>query len=188
VIEFKKSASWHSDQLTRLLEALPNPKEVELAFGAEEAAHALRVALIKASVAARKRAVELEKLSSPQDPFREIKQIIAATSGLHVKSGRLSAKKVARFFDLSVSGLAKLFGKKRQTLLKTDDSESIQTHLTPFERIARLRAVLSDADFRKWLRMPNRQLDKQAPRDLIRKGDAIVVADLVEDMLSGTAT
>lgn len=83
---------------------------------------------------------------------------------------------------------AALLGRKRQTISKTDDAESLQADLIPFERIARLRAVLSDADFRKWLRMPNDQLDGETPLQLVEDGEISVVAELAEDMLTGVLT
>jgi hypothetical protein len=57
-----------------------------------------------------------------------------------------------------------------------------------FERIARLRLKLSDSDFRKWLRMPNAQLDGESPLEVIRKGEVQVISEFVEDMLLGNPT
>jgi len=58
--------------------------------------------------------------------------------------------------------------------------------LQPFERVARVRAVLSQNDFRKWLHLANDQLDGRTPLEAIRHGKVAVVADLVEDMLTGS--
>jgi hypothetical protein len=46
--------------------------------------------------------------------------------------------------------------------------------------------VLSERDFRSWLNMANEQLDGRTPIDVIRGGQAGVVADLAEDMLTGS--
>ena len=120
------------------------------------------------------------------DPLGQLKSTIAATADLRAASGRLSARRVAEAFGLTLSQLAAGIGKARQTVWKTDDAEALQPRLFPFERIARLRAVLSDADFRSWLNMPNDQLDDRTPIELVRNGKAEVVADLAEDMLSGS--
>jgi len=48
--------------------------------------------------------------------------------------------------------------------------------------------VLSESDFRSWLNMPNEQLDDRTPIELIRNGEADTVADLAEDMLTGSPT
>jgi hypothetical protein len=93
---------------------------------------------------------------------------------------------VARVFDLSTAKLGELIGKSRQTLAKTPDAPAIQSDLRPFERIARLRSVLTDKQFRAWLHRPNRQLDEAAPMDLINEKRTDVVADLADDMLLGT--
>ena len=69
---------------------------------------------------------------------------------------------------------------------KTDDAEALQPRLFPFERIARLRAVLPASDFRSWLNMPNEELEERTPIELVRNGKAEVVADLAEDMLTGS--
>jgi uncharacterized protein (DUF2384 family) len=42
------------------------------------------------------------------------------------------------------------------------------------------------ADFRKWLRMPNSQLDGKTPLEVLEEGRWQVVADLVDDMLTGS--
>ena len=87
--------------------------------------------------------------------------------------------------SLSTAELAGLMGRKRQTVAKTDDAQSLQPLLRPFERIVRLRSVLAEADFRSWLNMPNEQLDQRSPLDVVRQGMAETVADLAENMLLG---
>jgi len=119
------------------------------------------------------------------DPLGRLKSIIAATADLRAASGRLSARRVAEAFGLTLAQLAAAIGKARQTVWKTDDAEAIQPRLFPFERTARLRTVLSESDFRSWLNMPNEQLDDRTPIELIRNGKADTVADLAEDMLTG---
>jgi hypothetical protein len=69
---------------------------------------------------------------------------------------------------------------------KTPDGLSIQEGLRLFERIYQLRALLSQEGFLAFLNMPNDELDGKTPLDLIRKGRPAIVADLVEDMLTGS--
>jgi hypothetical protein len=120
------------------------------------------------------------------DLLGRLKSTIAATADLRAASGRLSARRVAEAFGLTLAQLAAAIGKARQTVWKTDDAEALQPRLFPFERIARLRAGLSESDFRSWLNMPNEQLDERTPIDVVRSGKAEVVADLAEDMLTGS--
>jgi cell division protein ZapA (FtsZ GTPase activity inhibitor) len=120
------------------------------------------------------------------DHLSELKKVIEATDDLRAKSGKLSADKVASVFGLSVAELAALVGRTRQTASKTPDADSLQTLLQPFERVARVRTVLNQNDFRKWLRLANDELDGRTPFEMIREGKVAVVADLVEDMLTGS--
>jgi hypothetical protein len=119
------------------------------------------------------------------DPLGRLKSVIAATADLRAPSGRLSARRVAEAFGLTLAQLAAAIGKARQTVWKTDDAEALQPRLFPFERIARLRTVLPESDFRSWLNMPDEQLDDRTPIELLRNGEADTVADLAEDMLTG---
>jgi len=164
--------------LLRVLRHFDRAEAVEFARGAEQATLALDSALAKIWA-------DLPE-EAPADPLGRLKSVIAATADLRSESGRLSARRVAEALGLPLSQLAAAIGKPRQTLWKTDDAEAIQEPLVPFERVARLRAVLSERDFRSWLNMANEQLDGRTPIDLIRAGQAAVVADLAEDMLSGS--
>jgi hypothetical protein len=153
--------------------------------GAEikEAASAVEEAFAK--VLPSREGVEVRQPTHP-DPLGRIKGVLAATAGLRSESGRLSAQRIARVFDLSVAEVARLVGRSRQAVSKTDDAESMQEGLLPFARIARLRAVLSERDFRIWLNLPNDQLGGQSPRAAIRGGYTEAVADLADDMLTGS--
>jgi hypothetical protein len=160
-------------------------EDVEFAQGPDQAAFALQEAFAKLWADLQK---EAASQASQEDLLGEVKSVIAATADLRAPSGRLSAQKVSQAFGLSGAELARLIGRKRQTVSKTDDAESLQATLRPFERIARLRSVLSGADFRSWLNMLNGQLDELSPLDVIRQGKAGAVADLAENMLLGNPT
>jgi hypothetical protein len=92
------------------------------------------------------------------DHLGEVKKVIEATADLRATSGKLSANNVASVFGLSVAELAALVGRTRQTASKTPDADSLQPLLQPFERVARVRAVLSQKEFRKWLHLANDEL------------------------------
>lgn len=171
-----------AERLSDVLAHFSRHGDVEFARGAKQAELVLQSALAKIFVD-RSRTEKAEPVVA--DPIGEIKEVIAATAPLRAGSGRLSARAVARTFGLSVAELAKLLGRSRQALSKTDDAESIQPALTAFARAARLRAVLPDDDFRAWLHMPNAQLDERQPIELIRDGRVEVIADLAENMLTG---
>ena len=120
------------------------------------------------------------------DRLGELKKIIEATADLRAKSEKLSANNVASVFGLSVAELAALVGRTRQTASKTPEADALQPLLQPFERVARVRAVLGQNDFRKWLHLANDELDGRTPFEMIRLGKVAAVADLVEDMLTGS--
>jgi Protein of unknown function (DUF2384) len=114
--------------------------------------------------------------------------VLAATRDLRTRKGNLSAERIADLYGISLSELGKWIGRFRQALNKTPDADAVQDALANFERIARLRLKLSDSDFRKWLRMPNAQVDGESPLEVIRKGEVQVISEFVEDMLLGNPT
>ena len=130
----------------------------------------------------------LGEVSPRPTPLDEIKEVIESSRDLRVANGNLSATAVASVFGLSLNKLAVWLGRSRQALSKTPDSDSLQNELAFFERVARLRVVLSKDRFLKWLRMPNSQLEGDTPLDLLAKGERQVIADLVDDMLTGAPT
>jgi Protein of unknown function (DUF2384) len=177
-----KTRSAKAQKLAQVLGFFHRVTDVQFARGPEQAAFALEEALAKILTDERQNAPR----SSTTDPIGQVKSVVAATSDLRSDSGRLSAQKVAAAFGLSVADLAALVGRKRQAVSKTGDAASLQAVLFPFERIARLRTVLPATDFRRWLNMPSGQLDNRTPLEVIRGGHVGVVADLADDMLTGS--
>jgi hypothetical protein len=150
---------------------------VEFAQGARDGAVAVEGAWAK---------ILKERAEDPRrDPLGQITSVVRATADLRAESGRLSADRVAEAFGLSVAEVAKILGASRQAVSKTPDAQALQEGLRHFERIARLRTVLPTEDFRKWLNMPRQDLKDRSPLELVRGRKASVVADLVEDMLTG---
>jgi transcriptional regulator with XRE-family HTH domain len=171
-----------AERLSDLLRFFSRPSDVEFASGSSQAAFAFQEAVAKLTVSRLRESPE----TGEADPLGRLASVLAATSDLRTGSGRLSARKVADRFGLSVAELASLLGTSRQAASKTEDAESLQEGLAPFARIARLRAVLADEDFRAWLNMANDSLVGRPPLALIRDGRSDIVADLAEDMLSGS--
>ena len=184
LLVFHKSRGTTFQEYAQVLEAFPirERANIELAFGSEHARGALREALAKLLAGAQSAVPERG------DPLGQTQRVIDATADLRGLSGKLSAERIAEIFGLSVAEVAGILGRKRQTVSKTPEAESLQPGLLQFERIARLRAVLSPVDFPKWLRMPNDQIGGEAPLDWVRQGRTAAVADFVDDMLSGNPT
>jgi hypothetical protein len=181
VFESKAQLADAAQRLAKLLARFPRPADVQFAGGAHQAAFAFQEAWAKVMVD-----LETAKSAAPADALAGLRKIIAATADLRTEDGRLSAERVADAFGLSTAELAGLLGRSRQAVGKTPSAESLQPGLLPFERVARLRAILDSSDFRRWLNMPNIELDGRTPLALIRAGKTDVVADLTEDMLTGS--
>jgi hypothetical protein len=171
-----------AQELVQLFKYFTRPFDLEVAQGIEAGEDAFKEAVAKI--------VATRDLAAPRveraDHLGKLKRIIEATEDLRLDSGKLAASHVASVFGLSVAELAALFGRTRQALSKTPDADSLQPLLLPFERVARLRAVLGKEDFRRWLHQANDELEERTPLALIRQGKVAVVADLVEDMLTGS--
>lgn len=103
------------------------------------------------------------------------------------KSQRLDLKRVAKLFGLTARRLAGIIEVPPSTADKTPDSKIIHEKLLPFERIARALAELDDneAAFRRWLNTPNPELSDFTPLQVIEKGKADAVADMVSSALLG---
>lgn len=122
---------------------------------------------------------------SPLDQFQSV---LLATAQLRLPSGNLSAERVAKLFGTSLSQLAGWLGRSRQAVSKTPAAESLQNDLAFFERVARMRAVMTPAQFRQWLRTPSDLLQNRSPLDLMAQGEWQLMADYVDDALAGAPT
>jgi uncharacterized protein (DUF2384 family) len=131
------------------------------------------------------KAEEAGYVAPRRSPLDTMDEIVRVGRNLRNKEGRLSADRVADLYAVSGSKLAEWLGRNRQTVNKTPDAELLQEPLEFFERVARLTTVLDAPQFRKWLRVPNKALDGKRPLELMASRDWQVVADLVDDMLTG---
>jgi hypothetical protein len=175
------------NNIEQQLKAFPNPGLVDVTFAQSnfDVATQLNIISFKMDLIPDKAVLNPGSTMPRPSPIDNVKSIIDATADLRVANGKLSAAAIAREFNLSINQLATWLGRTRQALSKTPDADSLQNKLSFFERVARLRAVVSKEDFLKWLRMPNPQLNHLAPLDLLAKGRGQILADLVDDMLTG---
>jgi hypothetical protein len=178
----RSTAPTSAQELLSVLKFFRRADDIGFARGAEQGAFALEVAFAK--ILAERQQTKASVDSG--DPLGQIKSVVGATADLRAESGRLSAQRVAEAFGLSVAELAGLAGRSRQSVSKADDAPSLQPALLPYERIARLRAVLPTSDFRRWLHLPSEPLDGRSPLDLIRASEVESIADLAEGMLTGS--
>ena len=182
LFSFQKGVARARKEQVELLQTLPRSRfvAVDLTFGRDSVESSLHEALAK--YLAWSDPVD----ETTPDPLASASKALAATQDLRSRSGRLSAKQVADVFGVTQSKVAQWVGRSRQALSKTPDAEALQKPLSTLERIARLRAVITDAQFRAWLRMENPELGGATPLELVTDGRATVVAELAEDMLTGS--
>jgi len=84
--------------------------------------------------------------------------------------------------------VAAAVGISKQGLEQNPDSEKAQPVLKLFERIARLRAhpqFKAPADLRKWFRRPLPLFSNHSAEELFKAGKLEVVAEKVDQMLTG---
>ena len=145
---------------------------------------------VEVALGERPKAARNEETEPPRaSPLDTMKETLEATKDLRLPNGKLSAERIAALYGVSLSQLAGWVGKSRQTVNKTPDADSLQPALGYFERVARLRLVVkNDQAFRKWLRTPQSMLEKESPLELMAKGEWQVMADYVDDALTGAPT
>ncbi len=103
-------------------------------------------------------------------------------------SGRLDARRLADWFGLPLTTLARALGRGYTTVHRTPDARTLQEGLHVYLRIASaLNRLLGPAAARVWLHAPNPDLGNDMPRTLMEQGteEAEVVAELLEDSLLG---
>jgi Protein of unknown function (DUF2384) len=172
-------------QINLELPTFPNPDRVNVFFSQGSFALATMLSHIRAKLDID---IQIPLQKSRPSPLDRMKEVVRSTEDLRVANGKLSAESIAAVFGVSLSQLAGWLGRTRQALTKTPDADSIQNQLAFFERVARLRAVVPRDGFQKWLRMPNPELDDKTPLNLLAGGEGQVIADLVDDMLTGAPT
>ena len=107
-------------------------------------------------------------------------------------TGRLDGSKIAKLFGLSTAEMGTICGVTKQSFHANSTSKGIQEKLEPLAKAA--RGVLwcggDEAKFKMWLNQPNPDFpeyqNKQlTPLDMIRMGHAQIIADKVQNLLTG---
>lgn len=102
-------------------------------------------------------------------------------------SGRLDARRVADFYAMGLTDVARALGVSLSRLHKTPASAFAQQGLAVFERIAAALLCLagSPENARVWLCAPDPQLEHRTPLSLLVDGRGQIVAEMLDDMLTG---
>ncbi len=170
----------------QLLQQFPRPERVSIMRSVDETRQRIGEFVAKYHVLQERENTPGVDKPRPS-PIDHVREIVEASNDLREENGNLSAKKIADLFGLSLGDVARWLGGTRQALSKTPDADSLQDALGYFERIARLRTILTDAAaFRKWLRIPNPALDGKRPIDFLKKKLWQELADFVDDTLTGS--
>ncbi|NBB78916.1 MAG: hypothetical protein GVY36_05650 [Verrucomicrobia bacterium] len=180
ILGFKKAEAEEFLNLAPILAKYPGlSSRVELVRQSDDLQDALLEAITKVLAS-----------HTEHDPLAEVSSVAKVDRSLRAENGRIDAEKVAAAFGFSMAELGRQIGiKNRQTIAKTPYSEALQPLLRPYERIARLRTVLSEADFKAWLHTPNDLLeDREAPIDYLKAGAREPLASVAENMLTGAST
>lgn len=103
------------------------------------------------------------------------------------KSGRLDARRIATYLQISLSSLAPATGRSVAGIHKAPAAESLQEVMAPVaQTISLLSEILQSKEYvRTWLRSPHPDLGNQIPMKLILAGHAVEVADMVAAALAG---
>ena len=111
-----------------------------------------------------------------ESPLDRIPAVTASTDVLRDFAGALSVIRVARVYGVICGQLSRWLGAQSKTVLEY------------FERVARLVTVLSEAEFRQWLRTPNPNLGQDTPLAWLERRRWQALAHFVDDMLTGAST
>jgi Protein of unknown function (DUF2384) len=165
------------------------PDRVELSDGREQVPALLENLVAKLRAVSERKSPSVISAGKPRtSPLDSVKEVVKSTGRLRGSHGKLSAEAIAKLYGISVAQLAKWLGRSRQTVSRTPDADSLQDQLGFFERVARLLAVLNENDFRRWLRMPNPNLNNEVPLSWLASKRWQPLADLTDDMLTGAPT
>jgi hypothetical protein len=107
-------------------------------------------------------------------------------------TGRLDGGKIAKLFSLSMAEMGTICGVSKQSFHANATSKGIQEKLEPLAKAA--WGVLwcggDESKFKTWLNQPNPDFPEYkgkqlSPLDMIRMGHAQVIADKVQNLLTG---
>jgi hypothetical protein len=125
----------------------------------------------------------------PNYASQKMRVAVDPIQSLRGKNGRLDAEKISLCFGIPLSDLARAVKKPYSTVHKTPDSAALQASLYPFERIAAAIKTITGGKLEQglkiWLNAPNKALPDSLPVELIKKGRASMLANMLEDVLLG---
>ena len=188
IIRFPAAQIPDTATLTKLLHPFPRPEQVEIRWRTPKMKVSDLVRVVDSKLTLMREQNEaqaLQKWPRPS-PFDKSKKVLEFTGDLRVENGNLSAAKIAKLFGINESQIASWLGKSRQALNQAPAANAIQPALQYLERIARLRLLVSESDFRKWLKMPTELLEGKQPFELLVSNQWQELADFVDDTLSGS--
>ena len=134
------------------------------------------------------RMIEKSKLAAARAPWGEVPIARHVRVDLHdPKSGRLDARRIAAYLQISLSSLASVTGRSIAAIHKAPAADSLQRALAPVARtISLLSEILQSKEHvRTWLHSPHPDLGNQIPMKLILEGRGGAVADMLAAALAG---
>lgn len=134
------------------------------------------------------RMIEKSKLAASRAPRRGVPLARHVLVELHdPKSGRLDARRIADYLQISLSSLAAPTGRSVAGIHKSPAADSLQQALSPLaQTISLLSEILQSREHvLAWLHSPHPDLGDQTPMRLILQGHAAAVADMLAAALAG---
>jgi DNA-binding transcriptional ArsR family regulator len=106
------------------------------------------------------------------------------------ETGRLDARRMADYLKIPLKQLSEALGRNYSTVHKTPSAPTLQPALKSMKRTLEiLEQVLVDrAAVLAWLKSPHADLGRRTPLEVILKGHAQAVEDMLEAALEGTPT
>jgi hypothetical protein len=103
-------------------------------------------------------------------------------------SGRIDARRVAAYLNISLKDLAAALEKNYTTVQKTPTAASLQGALRPIKRSLQiLEEVLGDRiSVLAWWNSPHPDLGLRCPLEVLLRGQGQSVADMLEAAVMGT--
>lgn len=102
-------------------------------------------------------------------------------------SGRIDARRLARYLDVPLAAIARAAGKNYQAVFRSPASVPLQPRLAPIHRaVVSLEPVLGGrAAVLAWLSASNGAFGGRTPLSLVMGGEAATVVGLVEETVAG---
>lgn len=135
-----------------------------------------------------RRMIGKSKLVDARAPRREVPPARHVLLDLHdPKSGRLDARRIADYLQISLSSLAAATGRSVAAIHKSPAADSLQQALAPVAQTVSLLSEFHDSKeyVRAWLHSPHPDLGGQIPMKLILEGHAVAVADMLAAAMAG---